>query len=616
MTRWPANMAFDDPVTQYAQLVLDGTIVQGPYVRLACRRHLDWLQASQDPAYPYEWRPDLAQIWIDFFPDLLTVEEAGETVPFHLLDWQIFVAGSINGWRWRSTGYRLFTRAYVEGGKGCGKSPFAGGIGLLMLCADGEVKSEVYSAAAKKDQAHILFQDAVSMKKGSPILNSRLVESGKSPVWQLSHRPTGSKFKPLAADKQQSGLRPHCVLVDELHEHKDRYVIDMATAAFKGRRHPLLFVITNSGFDKESICYEWHQDAVEVLEGTRTNDALFAFVLALDPDDDPLKDESCWVKTNPGLGITITEQYLRDQVRDARQVPGRENVVRRLNFCQWTNADEGWMTREAWEAIEEKEGLTDVTLPDATLQGGGYHTGVEFDGAELYVGLDLAFSHDLTALAFAFPEGENILAWIEYFKPLATLEEAEKRDKQPYRKWIRQGLIRGVPGPVIRKEYIAQRIADVRQQFDLRWAAYDNYAHKSLRDEMIEKGVIGVPWIEHPQGFRRGGALRDSTGRKMRDPTSPDGDYIQNPLWMPESVRNLEQRILEKTIIVQPSPVTRWQVSSAVIRQDAQGNRIFDKAKANGRIDGIVALAMAVAAADMLLPVSNLDDFLKNPVIA
>ena len=616
MTRWPANMDFDDPVTQYARLVLDGTIIQGPYVRLACRRHLDWLEASKDPAYPYEFRPDLAQIWIDFFPDLLTVEESGETVPFNLLDWQIFVAGSINGWRWRSTGYRLFTRAYVEGGKGCGKSPFAGGIGLLMLCADGEVKSEVYSAAAKKDQAHILFQDAVSMKKGSPILNSRLVESGKSPVWQLSHRPTGSKFKPLAADKQQSGLRPHCVLVDELHEHKDRYVIDMATAAFKGRRHPLLFVITNSGFDKESICYEWHQDAVEVLEGTRTNDALFAFVLALDPDDDPLKDESCWVKTNPGLGITITEQYLRDQVRDARQVPGRENVVRRLNFCQWTNADEGWMTREAWEAIEEPEGLTDVTLPDATLQGGGYHTGVEFEGAELYVGLDLAFSHDLTALAFAFPEGENILAWIEYFKPLATLEEAEKRDKQPYRKWIRQGLIRGVPGPVIRKEYIAQRIADVRQQFDLKWAAYDNYAHKALREEMIDKGVIGVPWIEHPQGFRRGGALKDSTGRKMRDPTSPEGEFIQNPLWMPESVRNLEQRILEKTIIVQPSPVTRWQVSSAVIRQDAQGNRIFDKAKANGRIDGIVALAMAVAAADMLLPVSNLDDFLKNPVIA
>lgn len=608
-------MAYDDPVTAYAGYVLDGTILQGPYVRLACQRHIDWLEGSKDPAFPYEWRPDLAQIWIDFFPDLLTVEEAGETVPFFLLDWQVFVAGSLNGWRNRATGYRQFTRAYVEGGKGCGKSPFAGGIGLLMLAADGEVKSEVYSAAAKKDQAHILFQDAVSMKKSSPILNSRLMESGKNPVWQLSHRPTGSKFKPLAADKQQSGLRSHCVLIDELHEHKDRYVIDMATASFKGRRQPLLFVITNSGFDRESICYEWHEDAIAVMDGTRTNDVLFAFVLALDPEDDPLKDESCWAKTNPGLGITITEQYLRDQVRDARQVPGRENVVRRLNFCQWTNADEGWMTREAWEAIEDPDGLTDVTPAGSNLQGGGYHTGVEFAGAELYVGLDLSFTHDLTALAFAFPEGENILAWIEYFKPLATLEEAEKRDKQPYRKWIREGLIRGVPGPVIRKEHIAQRVADVRQQFDLKWAAYDNYAHKALREEMIDLGAIGVPWIEHPQGFRRAGLLKDSTGRKIIDPTSPEGDYLQNPLWMPESVRRLEDRILEKTLLIQPSDVTKWQVSSAVIRPDAQGNRVFDKAKANGRIDGIVALAMAVGAADMRLPVANLDDFLNNPVI-
>lgn len=607
----------DDPVTLYARYVTEGKIVQGPYVRLACQRHLEMLE-TQGPEWV--WDPALAQKWIDFFPDCLTVEEKGETVPFYLLDWQIFVAGSLNGWRDAETGYRLFTRAYIEGGKGTGKSPFAGGIGLLMMVADDEAKAEVYSAAAKKEQAMILFQDAVSMKQTSPVLSNRLIETGRKVVIQLTHRQSGSIFKPQARDKQKSGLRSHCVLIDELHEHPDRYTIDMATASFKGRRQPLLFVITNSGFDKNSICWEWHEDAVAVVEGLRKNKRLFSFVMALDPEDDPLEDPSCWVKTNPGLGITITTQYLEDQVRDAIQIPGRENIVRRLNFCQWTDADVGWITRKAW--TDNEEALTEFALPTKALgrhelSGGGHAIGSEFTGAELYVGLDLSYSLDLTALAFAFPEGDDLLCWIEYFKPLDTLDAAEKKDLVPYKQWIREGLITGIPGKVIRKEHLARRIAEVRQQYDLRAAAYDNYAHKALRDEMVEAGVSGIPWIEHPQGFRRAGRLYDELGNPIPDPRSPKGEAMENPLWMPDSVRLLEERIVEGRIRVQPSKVTRWQVSSVAIRQDpaGTGNRIFDKRKANGRIDGIVALAQAVGAAEMRLPTSDLRGFLNSPVI-
>ena len=617
MTRSPAATASDDPVTAYAEAVLAGTIIAGPYVRLACQRHMDML-ASQGEEWI--WDPGLAQHWIDFFPDMLTVEEAGETVPFLLLDWQVFVAGSLNGWRDAVTGYRLFTRAYVEGGKGCGKSPFAAGIGLLMMIADDEAKAEVYSAAGKKEQAHILFQDAVSMKKTSPLLNRRLVESGKNPVWQLTHRQSGSVFKPLSADKQKSGQRVHCGLVDELHEHKDRYTVDMLIAGFKGRRQPLLFIITNSGFDRNTICWEWHEDGVAVLEGLRSNPRFFIYIMALDPGDDPLEDPSCWVKTNPGLGITTTVQYLEDQVRDARQVPGRENIVRRLNFCEWTDADVGWMTRAKWVANEEQ--LTDFALPGKALKdlgrdrllGGGHALGSEFEGAELYIGVDLSFAFDLTAIAFAFPEGDNLLCWIEYFKPLDTLEEAEKKDRMPYRRWVQDGLITAVPGKVIRPKHLAPRLAQIGQQFDLRYAAYDNYAHKDLEDEMIEQGVY-LPWIEHPQGFRRAGVLRDRRGEPVK---GPDGKALDNPLWMPESVRALEGRVIENKIRVQPSLVTRWQVSSVAIRQDpaGTGNRVFDKKKAVGRIDGIVALAQAVGAADMRLPRMDLSGFLNRPVIA
>lgn len=595
-----------DPVTAYARAVLAGDIIAGPYVRAACKRHLKDLRLGH--LRGLVWDRVAARKAIEFFPDVLTVEEAGETVPFVLLDWQVFCVGAIFGWKKRN-GRRRFTRAYIEGGKGCGKSPLAAGIGLMMMLADHEVKAEIYSAAAKKEQAHILFQDAVSMADGSPLLKSRLVRSGKNPVWQLTHPRSGSIFKPVSADKAKSGARVHCGLVDELHEHKDRYTIDMLIAGFKGRRQPLLFVITNSGFDKTSICYEWHENAIAVAEGLLENDSLFSYVMALDIGDDPLTDPSCWVKTCPGLGITITVDYIEDQVRDAVQIPGRENGVRRLNFCEWTDSDLGWMTRGAWMACEED--VTEFRRPTQGLIGGGAAVATEFDGAELYCGLDLSFSFDLTALSFWFPEEDGSLSgWIEYFTPIETAGEREKKDRVPYLQWIRDGLIHGVPGKVIRKEHVAGRLVEVQQQFDLKWIAFDRYAHKALADEMAELG-LHAPWIEHPQGFRRGGQMPFPQFR------AADGGKLDNPLWMPDSVVQLETRIIEQSLRVQPSPVTRWQVSSVVIRNDpaGTGNRVFDKAKAVGRIDGIVAGAMGVGAAEMRLPVMDLSGFLKNPVM-
>lgn len=594
-----------DPTTAYARAVVAGSIIAGPHVRDACARHVRDL--SQGWKRGLIWDRRSAQRAIDFFPEVLTVIEQGETVPFALLDWQVFVVGSLFGWKTRR-GRRRFTRAYIEGGKGCGKSPLAAGIGLYMLVADQEEAAEVYSAAAKKEQAHILFQDAVSMVNDSPLLRRRIQQSGKNPVWQLTHRPSNSRFRPLSADKTKSGQRVHCGLVDELHEHKDRYTVDMLIAGFKGRRQPLLFIITNSGFDKESICYEWHEQAVAVAEGLLENDRLFSYVMALDVGDDPLENWECWVKTNPGLGITVTWEYLEDQVADALQVPGRENGIRRLNFCEWTDSDQGWMTRSAWMACEEELGAVTPAGPDL-LGGGGYDL-ESFEGADCYLGLDLSFAFDLTALALAFPELDGTLSMVlEYFTPLETAAEREKKDRVPYLRWIREGLIHGVPGKVVRKEFMAHRLAVLKEQLNIRWAAYDRYAHKALRDEMAENGVV-LPWIEHPQGFRRGGALPFPQFK------AKDGGRLDNPLWMPDSVTQLETRIIEQTLHVQPSPVTRWQVSSVVIRNDpaGTGNRIFDKAKAVGRIDGIVAGAMAEGASDMRLPVMDLSGFLNRPV--
>lgn len=588
-----------DPATDYARKVHQGEIVEGPFVRAACARHLHDLESGA--ARGLRFNRDAARHALEFFPSFLKVEAEGQIVPFVLMPCWAFVIGSIFGWQKKTSEgwFRRFNQAYVEAGKGSGKSPLAAGIGLYTL-TDGELSAEVYSAGAKRDQANILFKDAVTMAARSPALAHRLKTSGKNPVWQLAYKKTNSFFKPLSADKAKSGQRVYCGLVDELHEHKDRYTVDMLKAGFKGRKQPLEFVITNSGFDRKSICWEWHAHATSVAQEMIVDDSFFAFVMSLDEADDPLEDESCWPKTNPGIGITITREYLRSQVADARQIPGRENTVRRLNFCEWTDADKGWMTRNAWVSCEEQ--LVEFKNGAANLKN--------FEGAQCCLGVDLAFAFDLAALAFVFPEGNNMLAFIEYFTPMDTAADREKIDRVPYPFWIKQGLIHGVPGKVIRREYLAQRVSEVSGILDVTWAAYDKYRHKELADQMLELGA-DVPWIEHPQGFRRAGQL------PFPDFRGTDGKAIDNPLWMPQSVDQLEARIIERTLRIQPSPVTRWQVSSTVIRDDpaGTGNRVFDKRKSTGRIDGMVALAEANGAAEMKLPVQSLAQFLSKPVM-
>lgn len=633
-----------DPTTAHAQAIVAGLIITGPYVRLAARRHLADIARQGTPGFPFVFDRLKAQRALDFFPDMLTVEDATRgVIPFVLLDWQVFTAGSIFGWVHQTTGLRRFRKVYIESGKGSGKTPFAAGIALYMQLADGELSAEVYCAAAKREQAMILFGDVVKIVDRSARLRTKLWKSGRNPVWQLTHRATGSIMRPLSSDKKKSGLRVSCGIVDELHEVLDRYTVDMLQDGFKGRKQPILLAITNAGFDRTTICWEWHEHAVAVLEGLRIDEELFAYVLALDVGDDPLEIDpkktkmveldgelvpECWFKTNPGLGKTITVEYLRSAVNDARAIPGRENTVRRLNFCEWTDADKGWMTRAAWTACERE--LVEFTKPDAKrLKTGGEAIPGAFgavDGvrAQCFLGLDLSFAFDLTALAFLFPEEilddqgvvilgpdkeprRRVVGWIEYLTPLDTAKDREVKDRVPYLRWIKEGLIVGVPGSVVRLEHVAARIARASDQFDIQWAAYDKYRHKELEAQMAELGV-DIPWIEHPQGFRRAGQL---------DLLGPDGKPLDNPLWMPSSVDALEGRVIEKTLEIQASEVTRWQVSSVVIRQDPSGagNRVFNKAKAVGRIDGIVGLAMADGAAEMRLPTRSLAGFLKNPVM-
>lgn len=551
-----------DPPTAYARAVTEGTIIAGPHVRASCARHL----ADLDNTRGLVWDADAAQRALGFFPDVLRLSEGqfdGE--PFRLHPSQEFIVGCIFGWK-RADGTRRFRRAYVEQGKGNGKSPLAGGIGLYGMMADREAGAQVFAAAAKMDQARILFNDAVGMVRQSPMLAARITPTGLNPVNNLADMATGSYFRPVGRDtgKTGSGLRPHFVLLDELHEHPNRDTLEMLERGFKFRRQPLILMITNSGSDRNSVCWEEHEHAVKVAHGEADDDSTFSYVCALDEGEDPLDDPSCWVKANPLMGVTLRETYLADVAAQAKAIPGKANSIRRLHFCQWTDSESAWIARDTWEACEDAS----MTLED-------------FEGRECWLGLDLGATKDMTARCMLFRDGETgdgrpkFALFAHGYTPAETLTARARQDRAPYDAWAEQGHLTATPGKVIRLDYVAADLVALSERFEISAVAYDRWLIRSFEQALDELGVT-LPLVEHPQGTNR---RKDS------------------PLWMPESIDTFENLLLERRLRIAVNPALRSAVMSTAFWSSPAGLRRFEKQRATGRIDLAVASAMAIGAA-------------------
>ncbi len=607
-----------DDVAAYALDVVAGDIIAGPHVRAACQRHLNDLETGHERGLWFD--PAAARDFRDFCATLCTVSVKGQTVPFILSPAQCFKYGSIFGWK-RDDGWRRFRTAFIEEGKGNGKSPGAAAVGLYGLVADREEKAEIYAAATKKDQAMILFRDAVSMRAGSDHLRGALTTSGGNPVWQLTHLATASFFKPIANDDGQSGPRPHFALVDEVHEVKDKYTIEMLKAGFKARVQPLLFMITNSGSDRTTVAYEYHEHGISVSHGDIVDDEFFAYICALDDGDDPFTDESCWPKANPELGNVIQVDYLRSQIAAAKMLPSYQNSVLRLNFCVWTDADRAWITRQAYEACEVSE--TNPT-PDGGLGKRAPVTVLrieDFRGCRAHGGLDLSWSQDLTARALTFSESfagvDHLFSFLKFWTPEATLRARAVRDRVPYDVWVREGWMEATPGKIVPMQAVGLQLHQDQQDFDVQFTAYDRYRHKDLEDKLAEEGFT-PPMLEHPQGFRRFSKVDERLAHQYGW-FDERGQIVENPLWMPGSIEAWEHAIIEGRWWTPPNPVLRWNVAGVFPQPNPSGTGdiIFNKRKATGRIDGAVACAMSVGAAVARFGPegSALDDFLANPVM-
>lgn len=543
--------AISDACTLYAQEVVDGKRIAGPHVRAQCARHLR--DIAEGGKRGLVWDVAESERAQGFYADVLKLNGGDfEGKPFELLPWQKFVVGSLFGWK-GADGYRRFRVAYVETAKGSGKSPLAAGIGMKGLVADGEPRAEIYSAATKKDQAMILFRDAVAMVDQSPELSKRLQKSGTGErCWNLAYMAQGAFFRPISSDDGQSGPRPHIGLIDELHEHKTNTVVEMMRAGTKSRRQALIFMITNAGHNRMGPCWGYHEYGAKVAAGEVEDDAFFPFVCGLDEKDDPFSDESCWPKANPSLQDADLPgmKYIREQVVEAKGMPSKEAIVRRLNFCQWTDAESPWISGEVWRGAQREFDWQDLR------------------GRRAVAGLDLSSTTDLTGMVFLVEPIEAGEPWL--LVPFAWLPDVELQrkadtDRVPYIQWRAEGYLDTTPGRAISKRVILQKLSAMCDFFEIIAVGYDRWRIEDLMALAADDGISLPEMKPVGQGYK---------------------DFSP-------ALETFERMLLNGEIAHAGHKVLDWCMSNAVIEQDGAENRKLSKEKATGRIDLAVAAVMA-----------------------
>lgn len=508
--------------------------VAGPLVRLACERHLRDREEAR-----WTFSVDAADMWIGFFENVLrlpdALDEDGNPKPFKLEPPLAFLVGSLMGWM-GPDGYRRFREAYCEMGKGNAKTPLLAGLGLGGLVIDGEAAPELYAAAVTRDQAKIMHRDAERMVDASPELREIVTRTVNNLAYGLGF------FRPFSRDQGlKSGPRPHMALIDEVHEHPNAEVINKLKAGFKFRKQPIAFEITNSGFDRLSICWQHRQHAENVLRGLVTDDRLFAYVCALDDGDDPLVDESCHVKANPMLGVTITREYLRRQVENATNIPSERNTVLRLNFCVWTQAETRAIDMAQWAACE-------APPPDEDLSG-----------EPCFAGLDLGQTDDLSAFATVWELADGgYVVKARFWIPESALAKYPSR---PYDIWRRAGVLEVTEGNTADYDTIEAAIAADCARWGVREVGYDKRFAEHMAQHL--RG-LGIAMIDTPQGFQ-----------------------------LNEPIRAVLKAITDGVLAHGNNPILSWMAGNLVTREGTKGDIRLDKEKAPEKIDGFAALSNA-----------------------
>lgn len=543
----------------YAHQVVTGHILACKWVKAACQRQIDDLARWQsDPAYPFDWRPDLADRFIRYVELLPHVKGRWAGQSIRLGGWQKFGFACVFGWVRKADGYRRFRTVYEEIPRKNAKTTKLAPVGMYMLTADGEFGAEVYSAATKEDQARIVFEIAQQMARMEPEFRARFgVEMFRK---ALAVKETASKFVPLASGDSLDGLNVSCGLVDELHAHKTRVVYDVLNSGMGARSQPLIWAITTAGSNRGGICYDQRTYLTKVLNtvlkrhngmGYRVtgdaveDDTYWGIIYTIDEGDDPLS-EVTWRKANPNYGISVDVEDMRAlaRVATAQASALNEFLTKRLNV--WVNADSAWMNMLQWDACADAS----IKIED-------------FAGEDCWVALDAAFKKDLFAKILLFVRDDKVYAFGRYYLPKAQIEG---KGKEHFAGWEKEGWIRVTEGEVLDIAVVKDELLEDNRTYNLVEVPFDPAQLTQFAGEMLDEGV---PMVE----------IRPTV------------------LNFSPAMKELEEVVAGKTLVHNGDPVLAWAIANVVCHRDAKDNIYPNKEKPENKIDPAVALIMAISRA-------------------
>ncbi len=540
----------------YAEAVVSKQILTCEWVQKACQRQLDDLVRFKRKSSVFQFNPELldrhgrpyrpADNLCSFIERLPHVKGplAGQMIV--LEPWQVFILSTVFGWV-KSDGKRRFRRSYIEVPRGNAKSTLSSAVGLYMLAADREGGAEVYSLATTRDQARIVFGDAQTMARMSPGFRSRFsVNVGAHNMHVLQ---TGSKFEALSAEGSTlDGLNIHMGCIDELHAHKTRTVYDVVETGTGKRDNSLLWVITTAGSNRSGICYEVRSFVTKLLNGVFQDDTQFGIIYGLDEGDDWAAKDSL-IKANPNWGISVREEILVPLQAKAMQLPSAVNNFKTKHLNEWASADKSWMDMRAWDA-----GMN----PDLELD--------QFLGQPCWVGLDLASKTDIAALVMLFQHPDTPDAFVVFGKYYLPEDTVQAAGNSQYQGWSHTGLLSVTPGNVIDFSWIEADLLEIASKFSVEAVAFDPFQATQLSTRMLAEGL---PMIE----------VRPTV------------------LNFSEPMKTLEALVLQKKLVHDGDPVLAWMASNVVAHTDVKDNIYPRKERAENKIDGIVALIMALSRA-------------------
>lgn len=497
---------------------------------------------------------------VAFIQNLKHTKGKWDGKPFFLLPWQEQIVRDIFGIV-NAEGKRQFRSAYIEIPKKNGKSELAAAIALYLLYGDGEASAEVYSCANDRSQASIVFDVAKRMVEKSPALmkrskiaaaTKRIVNYRNAGFYQVLSAETGTKH----------GLNISGLVFDEIHAQPNRKLYDVMTkGSGDAREQPLFFIITTAGTDKESICYELHTKALDIMNGRKIDHSFYPVIYGLSDEDD-WNDEANWYKANPSLGYTISIDRVRDAYRDALENPAEENVFKQLRLNIWTNSTVVWIPEHIYE------------------RGNLPINPAELEGRDCYAGLDLSSTSDITALVLVFPprtENEKYIVLPFFWLPEETLELRCRRDHVLYDVWQRQGYILTTEGNVIHYGFIERFIERLGEKYHIIEIAYDRWNATQMVQNLEDMGFTMVPF-----------------GQGFKDMSPPS--------------KELYKLLMEGNINHGGNPVLKWMAQNVVMRQDPAGNIKPDKERSVEKIDGIVALIMGLDRCIRSAPATSVYD--------